>query len=95
TAEYAELTLGQRGANAAGKQKIAVELDRIRNAAEHAIKVGIVVAAGHGITTANVRDLAAIPQITEFNIGHHIISRSIFVGIENAVNEMLAAIAGD
>jgi len=93
TAEYAELTLGDNHSSEEGKRKVAAELQRLSKAAEHAISVGLVVAAGHGITTANVRDLASIPQITEFNIGHHIISRSIFIGIENAVNEMLVAIA--
>jgi pyridoxine 5-phosphate synthase len=89
TAEYAELTLGGKGEQG----KVAAEVDRIRSAAEHAIENGIVVAAGHGITTANVRELAKIPQITEFNIGHHIISRSIFIGLEDAVNEMMVAIS--
>ena len=93
TAEYAELTLGDQSPTQEGRTKVAAELDRIREAAEHAIDIGLVVAAGHGITTANVRDLAAIPQIIEFNIGHHIISRSIFVGLESAVNEMMVAIA--
>jgi pyridoxine 5-phosphate synthase len=50
------------------------------------------VAAGHGLTYRNIGPLAAIPEITEFNIGHNIISRSIFVGLEEAVREMMDVI---
>ena len=52
----------------------------------------LMVAAGHGLTYRNVGPLAAIPEISEFNIGHNIISRSIFVGLEEAVREMMDAI---
>jgi len=92
TAEYAELTLSSRASHGAGEQRAATETERIRNAAVHAKSIGLVVAAGHGLTTRNVAALAAIPEITEFNIGHHIISRSIFIGLEEAVKEMKLAI---
>jgi pyridoxine 5-phosphate synthase len=98
TAEYAHLIIGVVGAQAsslrpsASDNSIATEIERIRHAATHAKSIGLIVAAGHGLTTENVKPLAAMPEITEFNIGHHIISRSIFVGLENAVKEMLAAI---
>ncbi|MFN3417884.1 MAG: pyridoxine 5'-phosphate synthase [Pyrinomonadaceae bacterium] len=95
TAEYAEATLGSRSVHAKGKEKADLELNRINSAAQFAQSHGLVVAAGHGLTTKNVVPLAAIPQITEFNIGHHIISRSFFVGLHNAVREMLAAIASN
>ncbi|MBK8464661.1 MAG: pyridoxine 5'-phosphate synthase [Chloracidobacterium sp.] len=105
TAEYAELTLvasdtmSEPGAiatgfpNGEGAQKAGSELSRIAAAAVHAHKVGLKVAAGHGLTTRNVAALAAIPEITEFNIGHHIISRSVFIGLNQAVKEMIAAIS--
>jgi pyridoxine 5-phosphate synthase len=93
TAEYAELTLGNRATSPEGKSKANAEIERIRTAAQHATSIGLVVAAGHGLTTTNVPAIAAIPEIAEFNIGHHIISRSIFIGLENAVKEMLVAIA--
>ena len=93
TAEYAQLTLASRASHGEGERKAAAEIERIRNAAVHAKSIGLVVAAGHGLRTRNVGALAAIPEITEFNIGHHIISRSIFVGLDVAVREMLAAIA--
>jgi pyridoxine 5-phosphate synthase len=92
TAEFAELTLSSRASHGAGEQKAAAEIDRIRKAAVHAKSIGLIVAAGHGLTTRNVGALAAIPEITEFNIGHHIISSAILVGLENAVREMIDAI---
>ncbi len=93
TAEYAEMTLSSRAAHDAGAQNAAAEVERIRQSAVHAKSIGLIVAAGHGLTTRNVGSLAAIPEITEFNIGHHIISRAVFVGLDQAVKEMIAAIA--
>lgn len=61
----------------------------IRTAAEYAHAQGIVVAAGHGLTTRNVRPLLRIPEIVEYNIGHSIIARAVFVGLEAAVREMI------
>jgi pyridoxine 5-phosphate synthase len=92
TAEYAELTLSSRASHGEGEQKAVAEIERIRKTAVHAKSLGLIVAAGHGLTTRNVGPLAAIPEITEFNIGHHIISRSIFIGLDHAVREMIDAI---
>lgn len=91
TAEYAELTLSSRAAHGEGAQKAAAEIGRIGAASAHAASLGMIVAAGHGLTYRNVGMLAAIPEITEFNIGHNIISRSVFVGLSQAVKEMIAA----
>ncbi len=92
TAEYAHVTLSEPGAIATGSnEKATAELERLRIVAIHAHNIGLIVAAGHGLTTANVSPLAAMPEITEFNIGHHIISRSVFIGLDAAVKEMLAA----
>jgi pyridoxine 5-phosphate synthase len=52
----------------------------------------LLIAAGHGLTYRNVGAVAAISDISEFNIGHSIISRSVFVGLERAVLEMREAI---
>ncbi|MBL8122795.1 MAG: pyridoxine 5'-phosphate synthase [Pyrinomonadaceae bacterium] len=93
TAEYAELTLASRAVHGEGERKAAAEVDRIRRAAVHAKDNGLMVAAGHGLTYRNVGALAAIPEITEFNIGHNIISRSVFVGLDKAVREMIEAIS--
>lgn len=92
TAEYAELTLSSRAAHGEGAQKAAAEVSRIAAASVHAKSLGLIVAAGHGLTYRNVAALAAIPEITEFNIGHNIISRSVFVGLSQAVREMITAI---
>lgn len=92
TAEYAELTLSSRAAHGEGLKKAAAEVERIRAAAQFALGRGMMVAAGHGLTYRNIGALAAIPEITEFNIGHNIISRSVFVGLNQAVREMIEAI---
>lgn len=93
TAEYAELTLSARAAHGEGEKRAAAELERVKNAAKFARSLGLIVAAGHGLTYRNVGLLAAIPEITEFNIGHNIISRSVFVGLDQAVREMIDAIS--
>jgi pyridoxine 5-phosphate synthase len=64
-------------------------LEKIAAAALFASEPEIKVCAGHGLTYYNVRPIAAIPQIVELNIGHSIISRAVFVGIEAAVREMV------
>ena len=91
TGEYAELTLGSRAMHGDGERRAAAEVERIRTAAVHARSLGLIVAAGHGLTYRNIAALAAIPEITEFNIGHNIISRSVFVGLNQAVREMITA----
>jgi len=88
----AEATPSEPGAIATGLPPATTELARLAAAARHAHSIGLIVAAGHGLTTSNVAALAAIDEITEFNIGHHIISHSVFIGLENAVKEMLGAI---
>jgi pyridoxine 5-phosphate synthase len=93
TAAYADATLGAHGIHGEGAAHAAHELRRLREAAELATQYGLNVAAGHGLTYRNVGAVAAIKQITEFNIGHNIIAHSIFVGLDNAVREMRAAIS--
>jgi pyridoxine 5-phosphate synthase len=66
-------------------------LDELRRAASHASDMGLFVHAGHGLTYVNVRPVAAIPQIEELNIGHSVMSRSIIVGLRQAVVEMRKA----
>jgi pyridoxine 5-phosphate synthase len=92
TAAYAEATLGARGIHGEGAAHAAHELRRLREAAELATQYGLNVAAGHGLTYRNVGAVAEIKLITEFNIGHNIIARAVFVGLEEAVREMRAAI---
>ena len=66
-------------------------LEELRRAAGHASDMGLFVHAGHGLTYANVRPVATIPQIEELNIGHSVMSRSIIVGMRQAVVEMRKA----
>ena len=61
------------------------------DSAAQAAKLGLAVHAGHGLTVRNVGAVAAIPEIEELNIGHSIVSRSVFVGIAEAVREMRKA----
>lgn len=92
TAVYADATLGARSAHTESALRAAQELRRLREAATLASQYGLRVAAGHGLTYRNVGAVAAIEEITEFNIGHNIISRAIFTGLESAVREMRQAI---
>jgi pyridoxine 5-phosphate synthase len=92
TAAYAEVTLRARAFHGEGALRAGQELKRLREAATLAAQYGLHVAAGHGLTYRNVGAVAAISEITEFNIGHNIIARSIFVGLEQAVLEMREAI---
>jgi len=64
------------------------ELRRITKAVHFAHQAGLVVNAGHGLNYQNVQAIASIPEINELNIGHGIIARSIFMGLEPAVREM-------
>jgi pyridoxine 5-phosphate synthase len=92
TAEYAEATLGARATHTEGAMRAAAELRRLREAATLATQYGLRIAAGHGLTYRNVGAVAAIEEITEFNIGHNIVARAIFTGLERAVSEMREAI---
>lgn len=64
------------------------ELARIISATQFAHQAGLIVNAGHGLNYQNVQAIACIPEINELNIGHGIIARAIFMGLENAVREM-------
>jgi pyridoxine 5-phosphate synthase len=92
TASYAEATLGSRGLHGEGAVRAARELRRLREGAVLASQYGLLVAAGHGLTYRNVGAVAAISEIVEFNIGHNIISRAVFSGLERAVYEIREAI---
>lgn len=64
------------------------EYQRICAAAHYAHAAGLQVNAGHGLNYHNVKQIAVIPQIVELNIGHAIIARAIFVGLNAAIREM-------
>ncbi len=76
-------------ANLQGSER-AAELERLVNAAEYAGSLGLTVNAGHGLDYENVTAIKALPGLNELNIGHSIIARALFVGISEAVAEMLA-----
>ena len=72
--------------------QVHAELERISVCAKRAGELGLSVAAGHGLTYRNVRAIAEIDPIEEFNIGHNIVARAALVGMERAVREMIVAI---
>lgn len=92
TAEYAELTLSARAVHGSGAERAQKEIERIKTAAKSAKDLNLIVAAGHGLTYRNISALAKISEITEFNIGHNIVSRAVFTGLYRAVEEMIEAI---
>ncbi|HMG96370.1 MAG TPA: pyridoxine 5'-phosphate synthase, partial [Gemmatimonadaceae bacterium] len=63
----------------------------LRDSARRGADLGLAVHAGHGLTVHNVGPVSSIPEIEELNIGHSIISRAVFVGIDRAVKEMREA----
>lgn len=69
-------------------------LGALRDAARTGASIGLAVHAGHGLTVRNVAAVAMIAPIEELNIGHSIVSRSIFVGLDSAVREMRTAMDG-
>lgn len=77
------------------KKESEKELARLKEAARYAKEMGLFVAAGHGLNYDNIEDvLRNIPEFQEYNIGHSIVSRAVFVGLEEAVREMKAIIKG-
>lgn len=74
-------------AEAKGKQRHN-RLSRIQEAAVLAEEQGLECHAGHGLTFDNVVEIASIPQVAELNIGHFLISQSVFMGLEAAVKHM-------
>lgn len=87
-AEIVELHTGAF-ANAEGMAQRG-ELERLKRASEFAASCGLQVNAGHGINYKNIELIRDVPNLTDLNIGHSIVSRSLFVGLEKAVQEMLA-----
>jgi pyridoxine 5-phosphate synthase len=87
-ADRIELHTG-RYCEARNEKERARELARIVDAAKSAAKLGMGVAAGHGLNYDNVRPIARIAEIDELNIGHAIVARAVLVGFERAVREML------
>lgn len=74
-------------ANAKGRKQLQ-ELERVKKAVRKACDIGLTVNAGHGLNYTNVKNIAGIKEIRGLYIGHSIISRAVFIGIEKAVREM-------
>jgi pyridoxine 5-phosphate synthase len=74
----------------AGGAARATELERLRSGARQAAGLGLEVHAGHGLHYYNVQPVAAIRDIVELNIGHSIVARALFTGLQAAVREMKA-----
>lgn len=95
-AEYIEIHTGKYS-NAFGEEKLS-ELNRIETAAKYALSLGLVVNAGHGLNYENTEAVIDLHKkndnklFNDFNIGHSIISRSVFTGLEKAVKDMLSVV---
>ena len=90
-ADYIEIHTGAY-AEAPDWRSREKELEKIDTAIKLAAKVGLGVNAGHGLNYFNIKALAAISGIEEYNIGHSIISRAVLVGLDRAVRDMVELI---
>ena len=91
-ADFVELHTGTY-ANARHETEEAVEVRKLTAAAALAHKVGLRVNAGHGLNYLNTPGILVVPHLEALNTGHSIISRALFVGLRQAVGEMLALLA--
>lgn len=79
-------------ANSVSEEDMFEELEAIRVAAKYAKKLGLGVNAGHGLDYINIKDFISIEDIDEVSIGQAVVARSVFVGLEQAVKEMIQLI---
>lgn len=90
-AQFVELHTGTY-ANAVGEEAAAREFEKLFAAAERGKELGLRINAGHGLNYLNVKPVLSLPHLEELHIGHSIISRAVFVGLDRAVREMAALI---
>ena len=76
-------------ANAITEEEQFDELEKIRAAVKHAKKLGLGVNAGHGLNYQNIKIFKEVPDIDEVSIGHAVIARAVFVGLNEAIREMI------
>lgn len=93
-AQFIELHTGSYAEQFHRKRERQAEIERLIAAAKQAHDLGLRVNAGHGLNCENVALLHIVPHLVELNIGHSIVSRAVFVGLEAAVKEMLTAMEG-
>ena len=86
TGPYAEQVI--RNGFSLDHHNVQKERDKVLHAVQYTVELGLQCNAGHGLTHFNVSGIASIPHISELHIGHSIISRSVFVGIQSSVREM-------
>jgi pyridoxine 5-phosphate synthase len=84
-----ELHTGQFAESFSEEKKREIELQRLISGAKQAHALGLRVNAGHGLNCENLPVLFRVPHLVELNIGHSIVGRAVFVGLEKAVKEML------
>jgi len=87
-ADYIEIHTGAF-ADAADQKAEDREIIKIENGIRLASKIGLGVNAGHGLNYSNIKKVAALGGVEEFNIGHSIISRAVLVGLDRAVRDMV------
>ncbi len=87
--QFIELHTGQFAEHFDDQAKCELELQRLISGAQQAHALGLQVNAGHGLNLENLPTLFRVPHMVELNIGHSLVSRAIFVGMEKAVKEML------
>ena len=75
-------------------QRTGAALEELEQASRYAASLGLAVHAGHGLTYSNVVPVARIAEVEELNIGHSVISRALFTGLEEAVREMAKLVKG-
>ena len=92
-APFVELHTGAYANAYFGPQR-AAEFERLRTGAVIGHRLGLIVNAGHGINYINIAEVRTLPHLYELNIGHSIVSRALFTGVESAVREMKALVNG-
>jgi pyridoxine 5-phosphate synthase len=88
-APFVELHTGAYANAYFGPQR-AAEFARLRTGAVHGHQLGLAINAGHGINYVNIAEVRTLPHLHELNIGHSIVSRALFTGVDEAVREMRA-----
>jgi pyridoxine 5-phosphate synthase len=81
-------------ANALSEEEQFDELEKIRLAVKHAKKLGLGVNAGHGLNYQNIKTFRELTEVDEVSIGHAVVARAVFVGVKEAVQEMIRLIKG-
>jgi pyridoxine 5-phosphate synthase len=91
-AQFIELHTGRFADHYHRKDARNEELQRLIRSARQAHAAGLLVNAGHGLTVENVALIHLVPHLVELNIGHSLVSRAIFIGLDAAIREMLGVL---